>query len=161
MKDTVLRKWYIYVPIWLTLYVLPLPAHIIFVIFTLSDQSLLQMLAAFWGTFIMGLILYFPVYCCYYGVISFLHTLIDEIFLCDTHKVQRLVTCILSFMGSALLIISSIGIYLFLEVETWVFLIPIALTLLGLQIVFALVGGRLVIEGIWALAAMIKQRSTT
>ena len=163
MKVSIIRKWYIYIPIWLIIYALPFPVLSMLVIWGLSQSqpNWLRLIVAFPGTFLFGLIVLFPLFCIYYAVIALIHTLIDEIFFCETHNMQRFIICVLSTASSAILIISSICVYLLLFAEVlWIFWVPVVLMLLGCLIVFTLLGSRLIIEGALALAASIKQRRT-
>ena len=153
MKNTVLKKWYIYVPVWLTLYELPLPAFSIFVTWRLSHSQpdLLHLIAAFPGTFLLGLFLFFPLFCIYFAVITTLHTLLDEAFFCSTPLKLRVVLCLLSVVSSALLIIGSIGTYQCLWVESWVFLIPVVLMILTFLCVLILLYMRLALNLIYEI----------
>lgn len=149
MKQTVLRKWYIYFPVWLAIYTLPLPALVLLVIWGLSQSQpdLLRFIAAFPGTFLFGALLLFPLFSIYFAVIALMHALIDEIFFCKTHKIQRCVICVLSTASSAILIIASICVYWFLFSEIqWLYLIPIILMLLGDLTVITLLGSRLILD---------------
>ena len=163
MKQTVLRKWYIYFPVWLAIYTLPLPALVLFVIWGLSQSQpdLLHLIAAFPGTFLFALILLFPLFCMYFAVITTLQTMLDEICFCRTNKMLRFIICVLSVACSVNVIISGICVYLCLFAETWWwFLIPLVLMITGFLIICIVLGVRLCFEGILALDESKKQRRT-
>ena len=61
-------------------YTLPLPALLVYTVFALLHFDLLTLVAGFFGTLIAGVFIFFPLFCIYYAALTFLHTLLDELF---------------------------------------------------------------------------------
>lgn len=110
-------------------YTLPLPALVIYTIVVLSMQGFLTLLASFIGSIVAGALVFFPFICIYYALLSFIHTLVDEILIRSSSKKQCVMKFFISFSCSLLLAVSSILTIKYIDYGfNWIF---IALMLVG------------------------------
>ena len=101
-----LPNWYIY--LFMIAYILPFSALVIYTIVVLLMQGFLTLIGAFLGSLVIGGIVFFPFICMYYAVLTFIHTLVDELIFRSCLKKKCAISIIISFVCSAFLALNSI-----------------------------------------------------
>lgn len=98
-------------------YTLPLPALLVYTVFALLHFDLLTLVAGFFGTLIAGVFIFFPLFCIYYAALTFLHTLLDELFFPAFLKKKRKTNILISLFISLFWALSSWLTYEMLDYE--------------------------------------------
>ena len=96
--------WYII--IFSAAYLLPLLVSSVLSVFATGMDAL----AAFLGTFVIGLLVYAPFYAIYYAVLTAIHAVVDEILIRSRSKAMCCVNLLVSFVLSVLLTAHTISI---------------------------------------------------
>ena len=112
-------KWYKVLLI--VSYALPVPALFLYTFFALVGQGIEVLLGGFFGSLIFGALFFFPFTCIYYAVLTFIQTLLDEIFFGSK---KRILYILIAFVCSAFLCVSSVLTLLKFEDKFgWIYLI--------------------------------------
>ncbi len=114
-------------------YALPFPALWVYTIVVLFNSDLFTLFAGFFGGLVVGAIIFFPLFCIYYAGLTFLHTLLDELFFPAISTRKRKTNILLSLFISLFWALSSWLTYEMLDHEYgW---IPPIFVLVGIGVV--------------------------
>ena len=117
MSDLLLGYPRLYRFLLMVLYALPIPALLVYTIFALLHSDLITLIAAFLGSLMVGFFIFFPLFCIYYAALTFLHTLLDELFFPAFLKKKRRTTIMFSLIVSLVWALSSWLTYEMLDHE--------------------------------------------
>ena len=102
------------IPIWYiilmgVLYLLPFFAMALMIVVSNIEHGLLDVMAMFTGTMVVGTMLFFPFFCVYYGALAVIHSIIDEVIVFRAPpKWLRAILFVATFVCSAFLAASGI-----------------------------------------------------
>ncbi|MBR2313054.1 MAG: hypothetical protein IKA46_07180 [Clostridia bacterium] len=124
--------WYKYVLV--AAYALPFTVIFNYTVIVLLGQGLWIFLTSFFGSLLVGSIVFFPFMCIYYAFVLFLHTIIWKTATRSKSKKKRVASILLSFVCSAFLASSSILTIQFFE-RAWGW-VPFLIMLIAFFIIF-------------------------
>lgn len=102
------------IPIWYiilmgVLYMLPFFAMALMIVVSNIKYGLLDVMAMFIGTMVVGTMMFFPFFCVYYGALAVIHSIIDEVIVFRAPpKWLRAILFVATFVCSAFLAASGI-----------------------------------------------------
>lgn len=110
-------------------YALPLPIAAVFAILVPLDDGFFYCLLTFVPHSLLMFFLLFPLWGIYYAALTFIHTLIDEIWFSSIPKWMRVINVFISLACSSLLLFTTIQFVLNIEGKYW--WIPLIFMLIG------------------------------
>ena len=127
-------------------YTLPFYALLIYTVVVLLNSGFLTLLGGFLGSFVVSTLVFSPIFCIYYAVLTFIHSLINETVFLSSLKKQYIIKILITFVLSLFLALSSIAtIQYFEESFGWIcfVLMLIGLIATGINIIIGQIVGKI------------------